>query len=208
MKNVFVCSTLILLLLACKTHDNSMDVVPKDVVKFTDKLVAEYNIDLNRVDSTDNYIWDWTQSGWDIYFLNIFGETARLGGRVNPFLRSGKYGSLDPSRADMYPKDGWSMIKRDFGNKTSAPIYPYLILYNENRRILRTCIFNSRDDRQSFEEVTLSFKNNDYSKSDTATTGVFEWIVTQFDVSKVDKNLIKPSSINLEVKEYVRYYVQ
>lgn len=206
MKNVLVCSTLIPLLFACKTHDNSMDVVPKDVVKFTDKLVAKYNIDLNRVDSTDNYIWDWTESGLNVSLLNIFGEIILFRERVNPFYNHPIYGHGDPSKIDFYPKDGWSLTKRDFGNGKSAPIHPYFILYNENRGILRTCILNSRDDRQSFEEVTLSFNNSTYSKSDTATTGVLEWIVTQFDVSKVDKNLIKPSSINLNVKEFVRTY--
>jgi hypothetical protein len=207
MKNTLVCSILILLSFACKKQENA--ITPENTiptVKFTDKLVADYNIDLNRADSIDNYNWDWTESGMNVYFLTIFGEINWFRGLVNPFYDHPIYGNGDPLKIDFYPKDGWSLIKRDFGNERSVPSYPYFILYNENRGILRTCILNSRDDRQSFEVVTLSFKNSTYTKSDTATTPILKWIVTQFDVSKVDKNLIKPSSINLRVKEFVRTY--
>ena len=208
MKDFLIFGVSLCLFFACKTHDDS-SITPAEVnstVKFRDELLSEYDINLNRVDSSDNYNWDWTEEAWNVFYLNPEGKIVERKGFGNPFYSgSTKYGSLTPSMADIFPKDGWTLIKRDFGTQSSAGVNPYAIFYHESRGLLRICILRTNYNLQSFSSVSLSFKNNSYAGSYTASPGVFQWMVTQFDVSKVDKNFIKPSNINLKVREYTRY---
>lgn len=209
MKNILIFGVLLCLFFACKTHDNSTDITPIEInptVKFKDELLSEYDVNVNRVDSVNNYNWDWTEEAWNVFYLNSEGKIVERKGFGNPFY-SGiiKYGSLTPSMADIFPKDGWTLIKRDFGTQSSAGVNPYAIFFHENRGLLRTCILRTNVNLQSFALVSLSFKNSSYAKSDTAVTGVFQWMVTQYDVSKIDRNLVKPNNINIKVREYTRY---
>ena len=47
----------------------------------------------------------------------------------------------DTQNADMYPEDGWVLLKRDFGTPGNAPLMPYFFLYNKARGILRYVFF-------------------------------------------------------------------
>jgi hypothetical protein len=211
MKNIIAYLILIIVIFSCKTPENQL-VAPSNIsikdkeIKFTDKVIAEYGINLMRVDSSFNYEWDWTQQIWDVNIVNYLGQTVSMPYVTSPFWdASQKYSHVDITKVDMYPKDGWTLFKRDLGNKTSSPNYPYVILYNSNRGLLRVCIMRTRPYLQSFEETTLSFENS-YVSKDTTATPLFSWIITQHDVSKLDKSKMKASTINLTVKEVARYY--
>jgi hypothetical protein len=211
MKNIIICSILITFVFSCKTPENSTAVIPVNAspsptIKFTDKLVAEYGINVMRVDSNFNYNWDWTTRVWNVSILNYLGQTVQ-NDVTSPFWdASQKHSHVDITKVDMYPKDGWTLLKRDLGNKTSSPVYPYVILYNPTRGLLRVCIMRTRQYFQSFEETTISLKDNSYMSKDTTETPLFDWMVTQHDVSKLDKSKIKPSLIDLNVKEVKRIY--
>ncbi len=209
MKSIIICSILIIILFSCKTSENKPEITPLEVtptIKFTDKLVAEYEINVVRVDSSLNYNWDWTTRIWNVNFLNYLGQPVQ-DDFTSPFWdASQKYSHVDITKVDMYPKDGWTLLKRDLGVKTSSIAYPYVVLYNPTRGLLRVCIMRTRQYSRSFEETTVSLKDNSYVSKDTTATPLFDWIVTQHNVSKIDKSKLKPSEINLTVKEVLRTY--
>jgi hypothetical protein len=209
MKNIIVYSILIVILFSCKMPENKSEVTPVNpsaTVKFTDKLVTEYGINVMRVDSSLNYDWNWTTRIWNVNFLNYLGQSVQ-NDITSPFWNaSQKYSHVDITKVDMYPKDGWTLLKTDLGNKTSPTAYPYVILHNPTRGLLRVCIMRTRQYFQSFEETTISFKENSYVSRDTTETPLFDWMITQHNVSKIDKNKLKPSEINLSVKEVLRTY--
>ena len=209
MKNSIICSMLIVISFSCKTPENKSEVTPinpSPTVKFTDKLVTEYGINVMRVDSSLNYDWDWTTRLWNVNILNYLGQPVQ-NDITSPFWdASQKYSHVDITKVDMYQKDGWTLLKRDLGNKTSSTAYPYVILHNPVRGLLRVCIMRTRPSFQSFEETTISLKDNSYASRDTTQTPLFDWMVTQHNVSKIDKSMLKPSEINLTVKEVLRTY--
>jgi hypothetical protein len=200
---------LIVILFSCKTPENKSEVTPinsSPTVKFTDKLVIEYGINVMRVDSSLNYDWDWTTRIWNVNILNYLGQSVQ-NDITSPFWdATQKYSHIDITKVDMYPKDGWTLLKRDLGNKTSPTAYPYVILHNPTRGLLRVCIMRNRQYFRSFEETTISFKDNSYVSRDTTETPLFDWMITQHNVSKIDKSKLKPSEINLSVKEVLRTY--
>ena len=64
--------------------------------------------------------------------------------------------SLPP---DIYPEDGWMLVCRDFGTPQTAPPYPYFMLYNKYRGVLRVFMYNAPTNLHSMYTMELSWRN-------------------------------------------------
>ena len=116
---------------------------------------------------------DWTQQNYPINLLYNYNNATSI---KNPYYQSdNQYLSAlsipNDGLRDMYPFDGWELIKKDFGYEDNGtPSVPaayrlYLILYNKYRGILR--VFFARGDQQPYNgaSVKLTFNNSTASLS-------------------------------------------
>lgn len=60
----------------------------------------------------------------------------------------------------MYPANGWMLVSRDFGTPNEANAYPFVLLYNKYRGILRVCVLRTYDVLSSYQQITLSYAPN------------------------------------------------
>lgn len=90
--------------------------------------------------------WDfWTNRSYTFYFYKdgkintVLPNFDRL-----PYYTQGHatYPN-DATTPDVFPADGWMLVKRDFGTSTAAPAFPYFMLYNKYRGILRFFFLNT-----------------------------------------------------------------
>jgi len=116
---------------------------------------------------------DWTIQDYPINLLYNFNNATSI---KSPYYQSDNQ-YLSPlaipndGLRDMYPIDGWELIKKDFGYEDNGtPSIPaasrlYLILYNKYRGVLR--VFFARGDMQPYNgaSVKLTFDNNTASLS-------------------------------------------
>ncbi|WP_406824970.1 hypothetical protein [Pedobacter sp. KACC 23697] len=175
--------------------------------------------------------WDWTQHSWTAYFNNANGSVGSVT-TLNPFIDGAQlvYGNVDVSKADMYPASGWMLVSRDFGTPTEANAYPFLLLYNKYRGILRVCVLRTYDVLSSYQQITLGYATNTtypkffkysstkppYSGADgpndntqsagykqTAITsaGVQQWMIADFDVTGYSETFDVNTSFNISVSE-------
>lgn len=111
---------------------------------------------------------DWTQQDYPINLLYNYNNATSI---KNPYYQSdNQYVSVlsvpNDGLRDMYPSDGWELIKKDFGYEDNGtPSVPaasrlYLILYNKYRGTLR--VFFCRADQAPYNgaKVTLTFDNS------------------------------------------------
>lgn len=163
--------------------------------------------------------WDWTQNKWTTYFRNSSGSIGTVT-TLNPFIDGSQkvYGNVNIGKADMTPAQGWMLVSRDFGTTTDANSYPFIILYNKYRGILRVCILRTNDVLSSYQEISLGFAQNStypklfkYAVGDDANTssiqtaitqaGVNEWMIGDFDVSCYDNSFDNYSSFVINLRE-------
>ncbi|GGE55335.1 hypothetical protein EV200_102674 [Pedobacter psychrotolerans] len=174
--------------------------------------------------------WDWTQHSWTAYFNNADGSVGSVT-TLNPFIDGAQkvYGNVDVSKADMYPANGWMLVSRDFGTPTEANAYPFLLLYNKYRGVLRVCVLRTYDVLSSYQQITLSYatnssypdlveysptippynisypyvntKNSDYKQTAVTFAGVQEWMIADFDVKKYSQTIDNNTSFNISVSE-------
>ncbi len=116
---------------------------------------------------------DWTMQNYPINLLYNYNNATSI---KNPYYQNDNQ-YLSPlsipsdGLRDMYPSDGWELIKKDFGYEDNGtPSIPaatrlYLILYNKYRGILR--VFFARGDQQPYNgaSVKLTFDNSSASLS-------------------------------------------
>lgn len=163
--------------------------------------------------------WDWTQNKWTTYFRNSSGSIGTVT-TLNPFIDGSQkvYGNVNVSKADMSPAQGWMLVSRDFGTTTDANSYPFIMLYNKYRGILRICILRTNDVLSSYQEISLGFAQNStypkvfkYALGDDVNTnsiqttitqaGVNEWMIGDFDVSCYDNSFDNYSSFVINLRE-------
>lgn len=116
---------------------------------------------LNPGDPNLDASWDWTQHSWTAYFNNANGSVGSVT-TLNPFIDGAQkvYGNVDVSKADMYPAGGWMLVSRDFGTPTEANAYPFILLYNKHRGVLRVCVLRTYDVLSSYQQITLNYATN------------------------------------------------
>jgi hypothetical protein len=166
--------------------------------------------------------WDWTASSWNVYFKNESG-TIGTANTLNPFIDGTQkiYGNTNVSQADMYPSQGWMLVTRDFGTPTDANSYPFILLYNKLRGVLRVCIFRTYNSTTSYQRISLSFANstnypnlfnfasnpvnnnanNSYVQNAITYSGVQQWMVAEFNVIGYQPIIDDNSSINITLSE-------
>lgn len=149
---------LVLIVSSCKKEQQ----IPKETALFSrsnSKLTSSRP--LNPGDPNLDATWDWTQHSWTAYFNNANGSVGSVT-TLNPFIDGAQkvYGNVDVSKADMYPANGWMLVSRDFGTPTEANAYPFLLLYNKYRGILRVCVLRTYDVQSSYQQITLSYATN------------------------------------------------
>ncbi len=184
---------------------------------------------LNPGDPNLDATWDWTQPSWTAYFNNANGTVGSVT-TLNPFIDGSQkiYGSVDVSKADMYPANGWMLVSKDFGTPSQATAYPFITLYNKYRGVLRVCVLRTYDVLSSYQQLTLSFANNSsypnlfvysptfdsYNFSNSSLTknssykqiaitfaGVQEWMIADFDVRGYSAVIDDNSAFNINVSE-------
>lgn len=85
-------------------------------------------------------------------------------GVQTPFFTQGNVLSAEnPSELDMYPEDGWILAYRNFGSSSSAPTWPFFVLYNKYRGLLRFMFFNAREYQHTHYKIELGFSDPNYS---------------------------------------------
>jgi len=168
-----------------------------------------------NLDST----WDFTQQNWLVYFNNSNGTVGSVS-TLNPFLDASQkvFGNVNSTNADIYPAKGWTLVARDFGTPLVANAYPFIVLYNKYRGVLRVCMLRTYDVLSSYQQISLSFvPNSSYPqlfKYDTGvvttadtkqvaitTAGVQEWMIADFDVRGYDPMIDDNSAFNISMAE-------
>ncbi|MGB3181537.1 MAG: T9SS type A sorting domain-containing protein [Cyclobacteriaceae bacterium] len=165
--------------------------------------------------------WDWTinGTGYTIYYdaPNITNP-VQLNNIQLPFYTQGN--SLNTYEKDMHPEDGWVLMYRDFGTPTSAPPFPFFVLYNKYRGIFRLMIYNSQNLSSTYYRINLSFWDgqkagalftfqddtkaflDDYESSEQqismGTMAEYEdWAVADFIMFGFDPNLHPDARLNM-----------
>ncbi len=177
-----------------------------------------------------NAKWDWTVSTWkDIKFKNPSGTIGTIT-TLNPFIDGTQkiYGNTNTAVADMKPSQGWVLVARDFGTSKDANTYPFVLLYNKYRGVLRVCILRTYDSLTSYQRISLSFSNGSYAIpnifkyasnssnfpadtnqnlefSQTAITksGVNQWMIAEFNVMGYQAVIDPNAAINIDLAEIV-----
>jgi hypothetical protein len=122
-------------------------------------------------------ILDWLQASWDWQTQNIGPNTIIS----NPFLASGNPNvqlviNANPANTDNQPIDGWELLAYNDGSKYDGVYvwrpsdydFPYLLLYNKQRAIIRAFIlYNLQNVNQDYDIATLSLR---YFQNDVAGT--------------------------------------
>lgn len=132
---------------------------------------------LNRtIEATSVYrnaSWDWTDgsTSYTLYRQGQSGIVSHPGVKVPFYSGSGPaaddFNTGNDATRDMHPDEGWRLLLRDFGTASSAPTYPYFILYNKYRGTLRIFYYNQRFvGDYSYSLVTLG--HSDGSQSTTS----------------------------------------
>jgi hypothetical protein len=104
--------------------------------------------------------WDWRQQYW-------FGYRKGTPTPVYYQINSPFYDIYNPNLFDLSsvsvknyePKNGWELLKKDFGSSTIAPPNPYFILYNKYTGLVRFFVqINSNFQNTKSAMLTLRFK--------------------------------------------------
>ncbi|MDI9878525.1 hypothetical protein [Flectobacillus longus] len=176
--------------------------------------------------------WDWTTSNWYVYFNNASGSIGSVS-TLNPFLDGSQkiFGNTNPSLADMYPNQGWMLVARDFGTSTDANTFPFLLLYNKYRGLLRVCVLNTSNVLATSQQIKLSFASassypnsfkfsstradlingnatNNFSQSAVTFAGPQQWMVAEFNVQGYSSNFDDFSAFNISVSDIVDQSLQ
>lgn len=169
---------------------------------------------LNRVmsvsDPMRNPNWNWTQDKIDTLYITSYDEPKYIrrpyygSSSIKPFFTG-----TDGSR-DIWPKDGWELVLRDFGTSQYHVSTPYFILYNKHIGLLRYFFFgNLVSDQITHAVATLSVKDpvsspifaltnsagqflNNYQPSNQHTISAYyqdQWNVMDFRIAGFDPNI-------------------
>jgi len=131
---------------------------------------------INRTMATNspmrNPNWDWTNNTKDtLYTTSNPGEPIIIkrpyydaSASIRPYL----VGS-DGTR-DIWPKDGWTLLLRDFGTTNYDAPTPFFVLYNKYRGILRYFYYgNSAQTNPTYVKGTITIQNGVHSPLFTLT---------------------------------------
>lgn len=114
----------------------------------------------NPEDPTELKKWDWRLAYW-------FGYRKETPVPLYYQINSPFYDVYNPNLFDLSalsvknydPKNGWELLKRDFGTPTIAPSNPYFILYNKYTGLIRIFVLiNSNYQNARSAMITLRFK--------------------------------------------------
>lgn len=219
---------ILVLITSCKKDKQLINDVATAPLKLTSKQMSSRP--LNPGDPNLDVNWDWTQSNWNVYFNNPNG-TIGFVPTLNPFIDGAQtiYGNVNSSKADMYPAAGWMLVSRDFGTPNGANAYPFVLLYNKYKGILRVCILRTYDVLSSYQQITLSFapnvsypntfvysstvppypitgggvntKSPDYKQTAITFAGVNHWMIADFDVKGYSSSIDDNTSFNISMSE-------
>jgi hypothetical protein len=234
-KSSILLAFLVLAIISCKKdliRDNAIkENVTKEKVPNSKKvgsrplLPNDPNLDKN---------WDWTEQSWTVYFNNANGTVGKIP-TLNPFFDGGQkiYGNTNRQQADIFPKSGWMLVSRDFGTPTEGNAYPFFVLYNKYRGVLRVGVLRTVDVQSSYQQISLSFsnststplpklfkfagKNADYVNGNANITfqqsaitfaGVQQWMIADFNVQGYSSVISDFAAINISVSEITQSDIQ
>jgi hypothetical protein len=167
--------------------------------------------------------WDWTVQEWTVYFNNSSGSVGVIN-TLNPFIDGSQkiFGNTDIQKADMYAKDGWMLVSRDFGTPTEGNAYPFFILYNKYRGVLRVGILRTIDVLSSYQRIDLSFAksasypdffrfagkinngaDDQFIQSAITYAGAQQWMIADFDLVGYSANIDDNLAFNISMSEVV-----
>lgn len=230
----FLVLLLMLTVVSCKKEAVKQDVTPEpDVTSSkTNKKAASRPLLPNDPNLDKN--WDWTTQSWTVHFSNANGTVGTIS-TLNPFYDGGQkvYGNTNQQEADIFPKNGWMLVSRDFGTATEANAYPFFVLYNKYRGILRVGVLRTVDVQSSYQQISLNFSNAtsttlpqlfkfasdspDFASANANTTfqqsaitfaGVQEWMIADFNVQGYSAAISDFAAINISVSEITQSDIQ
>ena len=142
--------------------------IPALLLTFCLKTQAQDNarmIGANDPNSDPSWVWyQEHEGGLDMWFRNEDQDIKKVEGIVQtPFFTSGHPLQAAASKKDMWPEDGWVLAYRDFGTPDDAKAFPFFILYNKYRGILRYMFYNAREVSYNFIRGELSFHDPEFS---------------------------------------------
>jgi len=111
--------------------------------------------------SGNDYYFDWTKRMFDLHSSELEGDDLKE--IISPFEQTDNpYVNhlIDPPQ-DMLPKDGWELIRQDFGfTPQGVAAYPYLILYNRFTGTLRCFVAMNVEPGYTSMKFTLQFNTD------------------------------------------------
>ena len=139
--------------------------------------------------------WDWKTRTFNLWYNNRVAIT-QISNTLSPFWDENNpvIGKQNPNiDGDFFLEDGWMLVIRDFGTPTCAPLYPYFVLYNKYKGIMRVCVYKAVQLVGQSQSLSLSFfKPISGSRGDASM-----FTFAQTDVSKIvygdiaTKNLVQ-----------------
>jgi hypothetical protein len=235
MKNLPIAALLLMLMMvSCKKDVIKQDVPFEENVASSPKKTKLGSRPLLPNDPNLDVNWDWTSQNWEVFFRNANGGVGRVS-TLNPFFDGGQkvYGNTNQQEADIFPRNGWMLVCRDFGTPTDANAYPFFALYNKFRGILRVGILRTVDVQSSYQQISLNFSNAtsttlpklfkfagnqvDFNNGNANTTfqqsaitfaGVQEWMIADFNVQGYSADISDFAAINISVSEVTQSDIQ
>ncbi len=141
-----------------------------DETSIEDSFIENDTVGLKAVDSRVfitndpnlNPNWDWTSGTTQNAYATQTGLACNncLYPILLPFF-SGSHLAVPALNRDMFKEDGWVLVTRDFGVNNSNPAkgFPFFILYNKYRGLLRLNYYNAFSYAYTQHLVTLKFQN-------------------------------------------------
>jgi hypothetical protein len=149
-------------------------------------LIALFNIALATAQCPEDMDWKWydpTNTNW-----NVYPENAQtFVGAGSPFENA--IGSIVPiaDALDYKIEDGWILLRKDFGCPSKQNKYPYFILYNKYRAILRIFVFNNITTLVSGTKISLVHNDFDEHRGGSLNyTKPLAWAADQYPVSTAE----------------------
>ena len=204
---------LLFIFFGCKEQEGLEPIVVDDsIVEIQDERGAraipngDPNLDPN---------FNWETANWTVRYFASGSVSAPLS-LINPFHNDPIYGNAVPGDRDYTSADGWMLVARDFGTASSAPVIPWILLYNKYRGLLRLCALRTSSLGTSYQSAEVLLDTStpvpdlfEFAGSTTqiATTesGSLEWMVSEYNFQGYDASIAQQARLRINFREVTNF---
>ncbi len=135
---------------------------------------------------------DWTASSYTVYSSTITGNNIQ-----SPFFKINNASTVSfVLDKDRLPKDGWELIKYDFGTPQFPTDYVYLVLYNKYTGILRVFVAGDTPTSKNGIRILISFDEPRTEYYSSALSSIYEPM--PMDKFEKDSQGLSPKGLSVD----------